>query len=154
MARFTTTVSVEGLAVDKAFGYLSDFSSAQDWDPGVASAKRLDSGTIKVGSTFEVVASFMGREVPLTYEVIDLRQDELLVLRAENGSVVSLDELSFVQTVSGCAVTYDAELTGKGGFCVMNPVLPLIFKRIGRAAEEGLSEHLHNLVSADPHTEV
>lgn len=147
MAKFTTTVSVDGLEVEKAFAYLADFSSTQEWDPGIVRGKRNDEGPIRTGSSFDVVSSFLGREIPLTYEIVELRENQLVVLRAENNSVISLDELKFSETESGCAVTYEAELTGKGSFRIMNPVLQLLFNRIGQAAEDGLVKHLKQLAA-------
>lgn len=150
MARFRTTVEVEGLDVGDAFDYLADFSSAAEWDPGVARAHRNEEGPIQPGSTFDVEASFMGRTIPLTYEIVEMRQGEIVVLRAENASVVSLDELTFAATDVGCSVTYDAELTGKGSFRVINPVLQWLFNRIGNAAEAGLAENLNRIANSAP----
>jgi hypothetical protein len=147
MAHFSTTVEVDGLRAEDAFAYLADFSTTQEWDPGVVRARRNDSGPVTNGSTFEVEASFMGRTVPLTYEIIDLRADELVTLKAENGSVVSLDTLTFASTDSGTDVTYEAELTGKGMLRWANPLLQRLFNKIGKAAEAGLEKHLKALAN-------
>ncbi len=148
MARYETTIETAGLQVNRAFAHLSDFTSAQDWDPGVIRADRNDRGAIRVGSTFDLVASFLGREIPLTYEIVELSPNDHVVLRAENESVVSLDELRFTATDDGCAVTYRAQLDGKGWFRIMGPVLQQLFNRIGRTAEEGLAGYLERLADA------
>ena len=148
MAHFSTTIQTPGLDVSAAFAYLADFSSAQEWDPGVAEASRDQDGALEVGSSFTVVADFMGRQIPLTYAITELVQDERVVLRAENNSVISLDTLTFVSTSDGAAVTYDAELTGKGAMRLAGPLLQLLFNRIGGKAQAGLQQHLAALVRA------
>ena len=146
MANFRTTIEVEGLRVEDAFAYLADFSTTEQWDPGVVRARHNENGPVEEGNSFDVAAGFMGRIVDLTYEIVDLRENESVTLRAENGSVVSLDTLSFASTVSGAKVTYDAELIGKGLMRWGNPVLQRLFTKIGRAAETGLEEHLTAMV--------
>ena len=51
MARYTTEFDVE-TSPATVFAFLEDFTNAADWDPGVASAERLDGGTIAKGSRF------------------------------------------------------------------------------------------------------
>jgi len=146
MAQFTTTIQTPGLDVSAAFAHLADFSSAEQWDPGVAKASRDQQGPIEVGSSFTVVADFLGRQIPLTYRIVDLVADERVVLRAENASVVSLDTLTFVASDSGASVTYDAVLDGKGAMRLAGPFLQLLFNRIGHKAEAGLRAYLAALV--------
>jgi hypothetical protein len=148
MAHFTTTIQTQGLGVSLAYDYLSDFSSVAEWDPGVSSAIREQPGPLKIGSTFAIEAVFMGRQIPLTYEIVELAQDNRVVLRAENDSIVSLDTLTFASGVSGCSVTYDAMLSGKGVARLLGPFLQLLFNHIGAKAEVGLKEHLAALVPA------
>lgn len=155
MANFYTAIDVEGLQVEDAFGYLADFSSSAEWDPGVVRASRNDEGPIGVGSSFEVAAAFLGRTVDLTYEIVEFRENDTVTLRAENASVVSLDTLTFTPTESGTIVSYDADLVGKGAMRLIGPVLQLLFNRIGRDAEAGLRQHLVALATqqADRSTE-
>jgi hypothetical protein len=54
MARYTATVETPRTRRDVA-AYLSDFSTTQEWDPGVVEAQRLDDGPVGVGSRFRIV---------------------------------------------------------------------------------------------------
>ena len=45
MAHFVTTIGSPG-SPEEVFEYLADFSSAAEWDPGVARAERLDEGAL------------------------------------------------------------------------------------------------------------
>jgi carbon monoxide dehydrogenase subunit G len=142
MARYLATVETPRDQQD-VFAYLSDFSTTQQWDPGVAEAQRLDDGPIAVGSGFRVVAELMGRRTPLTYVVTALDAPHSITLRGENATVVSLDTIAFEQAADGgTRVSYDAELTLKGPLGLGDPLLRLVFSRIGDRAVAGLREAL------------
>ena len=81
MARYTASVETPRTPRE-VFAYLSDFSSTQEWDPGVHEADRLDHGPVRTGTRFRVAAGFLGRHAELTYEIIEHRPDDLLTLRA------------------------------------------------------------------------
>jgi hypothetical protein len=138
MARYVATVETPRV-LEGVFAYLSDFSTSREWDPGVADARRLDDGPIAVGSRFDVVAEFMGRKTPLTYAVVAYDAPHSITLRGENATVVSLDTIAFEPTAAGgTRVTYDADLTLKGPLRLGDPLLKLIFGRIGDRAVAGL----------------
>ena len=114
MARYTATLETPRKRRDVA-AYLSDFSTTQEWDPGVVEAQRLDHGPVGLGSRFRVVARFLGRRAELTYEIVRHDPDELVTLRGENATVVSLDTMRFSDTPEGgTRVSYEADLTLKG----------------------------------------
>ena len=50
------------------FVYLATFDNIRDWDPSVVSARRLDEGGLRIGSTFEVVVRMRRDELPLRYD--------------------------------------------------------------------------------------
>ena len=140
MARYVTTIE-SPRAQAEVFAYLSDFSNSRDWDPGVAEAERLDDGEILAGSQVRLVADFMGRKVPLTYVVTAIDPPNAITLRGENANVVSLDTMTFEPTPSGgTRVTYDADLVLKGPMRLADPLLKLVFNRIGDKAAAGLRE--------------
>ena len=70
MARYQATVDTHR-PPETVFAYLSDFSNAQDWDPGTVEAERLDHGPIAEGSKFRLVAVFLGRRTELTYRIVE-----------------------------------------------------------------------------------
>ena len=137
MARYTTSVQTPQ-PVEEAFAYLSDFSTTAEWDPGVVEAERLTAGPVGEGSEFRVVAEFMGRKVPLIYVVTEYEAPTRIVLRGESSTVVSLDEITVGHADDGALVTYDARLTLKGPLRVADPLLGLVFKRIGDRAAAGM----------------
>ncbi len=142
MARYRTTVS-STWDVDRAFNYMADFSNSATWDPGVASAEKLSTGEIGLGTKFQLVANFNGRQLPLTYEVTAFEPPRRVVLRAETDMVRSVDEVTFSATPSGTDVTYDADLRTLGKFRVIAPIVALLFKGIGDRARAGLQRELN-----------
>ena len=142
MARYTASVQTPKQPAD-VFGYLSDFSNALEWDPGVVEAERLGEGPISVGAEFRLVAVFLSRRNTLLYTVVEYEPPTLVTFRGENASVVSLDRITFETTPGGgTRVTYDAQLTLKGAFRLADPLLGLAFKRVGDQALAGMRAKL------------
>lgn len=142
MARYEATV-LATRPINEVFDYLSDFSNVEEWDPGVVVAEALDSDPHREGARFRVVSSFLGREVPLVYETIRYEPPHRLVLRAESGSVVSLDTMTFEPAPGdGTLVSYDADLSLKGLARAGELPMRLLFKRVGDRAKAGLQEAL------------
>ncbi|UCE87718.1 MAG: SRPBCC family protein [Deltaproteobacteria bacterium] len=124
--------------IDEVFAYLADFSNTERWDPGVVSAKQRDDGPVTVGTEFEVVATFLGQELPLVYRIVQYDPPGRVVLEAENDNLRSVDTITFEKTARGTRLTYDANLTLKGVRYVADFALHLAFQWIGRRALEGL----------------
>jgi hypothetical protein len=142
MARYTATVETPRGRADVA-AYLCDFSTTQEWDPGVVEAERLDDGPVGIGSRFRLVARFLGRRAELTYEIVRHEPSELVTIRGENATVVSLDTMRFSDTpAAGTRVEYEAELTLKGPLRALDPLLGLAFDRVGDRAAAGLRAKL------------
>ena len=130
------------LSPAEAFAYLSDFSTTEEWDPGVVEAERLGDGPVAQGTEFRVVAEFLGRKSTLVYEVVEFEPGEAVTLRGENATVVSLDRMTFEPSAGGTRITYDADLALKGPMRLADPLLRLAFKRVGDRALEGLRAKL------------
>lgn len=141
MARYVGTIdSVK--PPGETFAYLADFSSVAEWDPSAVSARMLGESP-GLGTEFEVVVSFAGRELPFTYRTIGFERPERIVLRAESSTVVSEDTITVRPAKGGgSTVTYDADLRPKGVMRLADPVLALLFKRLGDNAAAGLREKL------------
>jgi len=142
MARYTATVETTWDR-EEAFAYLADFATISDWDPGVVRSKRLTDEPLAVGARFEVTTSYMGRESVLVYETIEIDPPRRVLLRAETGTLTSLDEMTFdLRPGGGTLVTYDADLGLKGAAKLAELPMRLAFRRIGDAARDGLRNRL------------
>jgi len=146
VARYVDAIDLT-LPLEEAFDYLADFSRTAEWDPGVAEAKRLTPGAIRLGSRFRVTVAFLGRRVPLEYRITEFERPSRLVLVGGNGSLRSIDEITFVARPGGTRICYEARLELSGLGRLADPLLDLLFQRIGRVAVRGLRERLTERVS-------
>lgn len=142
MAHYRTTVH-SGLDVDEAFAYLADFTHSAEWDPGVVEAQRLTEAPVGLGTRFRVVALSLGRRIPLEYQVTAYEPAKRVELTAESAMIRSFDRITFTAMGTGTNVTYDADLQGRGPFRLGDPLLALVFRRIGNRARAGLQESLN-----------
>ncbi|HEY5046075.1 MAG TPA: SRPBCC family protein [Solirubrobacteraceae bacterium] len=127
---------------DEMFAYLSDFSSTQEWDPGVIEAERLGDAPVREGTEFRLLASFLGRKTPLTYHIVEYDPPNAVTFRGENSTVVSLDRITFEPSERGTRITYDADLALKGPLKLAGPLLGVAFNRVGARALAGLRRTL------------
>lgn len=130
--------------VGAVFGYLADFSHAEEWDANTVSCHRL-SGAGGVGTTYENVSSFRGRQTTLVYEVRELVPEERLVLRGQNKTVTAVDTLEFGPAPEGTRVTYTADFTFKGLAALATPFLRKPLEQLGDEAQASLAAALARL---------
>jgi len=141
VARYADAIDLP-LSVEEAFDYLADFSRTAEWDPSVVEAERLTRGKVRLGSSFRVSVSFLGRRVPLEYRITEFERPSRLVLSGGDSSVRSIDEITFVSRPGGSRVTYEARLELTGIRRLADPFFHVLFQRIGRLAMRGLRERL------------
>lgn len=98
-------IVVNSLPTD-CFNYLLDFSRVAEWDPGVHRAARLDQGSIREGSMFEVECALPVGSIALEYTLEKARAPEQLVLRGKGRFFEVLD------TITIAAVEVDGECVG------------------------------------------
>jgi len=141
MARYRATIDTPRERED-VFAYISDFSTAQEWDPGVVEAERLHDAAVGEGTEFRLVAEFLGRTTALTYRIVEYDPPHAVTFRGENTSVISNDRITFEAAGEGTRITYDAVLVLKGPLRLADPLLSLAFNRVGDRALAGLKNKL------------
>ncbi|MAY97042.1 SRPBCC family protein [uncultured Nocardioides sp.] len=129
---------------DVVVDYLADFTHAEEWDPGTESCTRLDSGPIQVGSRFHNESKIAGVSTELVYELVTLDADKV-VLRGENDSATSTDTITVTPKDGGSEITYEAVIEAKGVGKLAEPLMKLVFERIGSETEEKMTEVLNRL---------
>lgn len=137
MPRYSTAIPCTW-SVDEAFAYMSDFQNAQHWDPSVVSASRLDDGALAESSEFALTVRFAGRDKSLRYRITSLERPRTVTFTSSTSTLLSLDTLTFEPRADGCEMTYSAELRFKGLAAVANPLLALLFHRLGNRARDSL----------------
>ncbi|MEV6284456.1 SRPBCC family protein [Kribbella sp. NPDC051770] len=129
--------------VEVVFGYLSDFETTTEWDPGTVRTTRV-SGDGGPGTTYQNVSEFNGKQTELEYVVQQLTPNRLFQVRGENKTITAVDTMTFEGT-DRTTVTYRAEFTLKGIARLAEPFLKKPFKKLGDEAETGLRDTLSKL---------
>jgi hypothetical protein len=136
------------VVVDKplgpVFGYLSDFTTSTEWDPGTVRTWR-EKGDGGVGTVYRNTSTFLKRTTELTYVVEELVDQRLIRLRGENKTVVSVDTMTFAAVAAGTEVAYGVEFTFKGAARFVAPLLKPALERLGNEAQAGIRAALERL---------
>ena len=142
MIRVEDRVSIRGDARD-GFLYLADFANLPAWDPGILRVTRTNPGPLAVGARFEVVASFMGRETPMTYELV--RYDEAARSAELVGTAPGLratDRITVSDRGGRAEVHWQADFELAGARRLAEPLMRPLFGRLARKAMSGLRARL------------
>jgi Polyketide cyclase / dehydrase and lipid transport len=143
MARYVTTIE-STLPQAEAFAYMADFANARFWDPSVSEARRVGEAPLGIGSAFDLVARFGGRDVQLRYEIVEYDQPQRVVLEARRPGFVSLDTITVETGGNGSVVHYDATLAFNGVGRLLDPVMHRVFVRVGARATLGIQTALNS----------
>ena len=132
-------VSVESSkSVDEAFAYMADLRNFANWDPGVLTVTQIAGDGAGPESSFDVTVKSVGGGTVLRYETVEYDEPGNLLVKARNSSFTSIDRITIVARGEGSLVTYSAELLLNGWLSPFNPLLGLVFNRIGDRAAVGL----------------
>jgi dehydrogenase/reductase SDR family member 12 len=120
-----------------AFDYVADFSTAQAWDPGIPSARRLDDRPFGVGSKFELVSRFGKTEQTIVYEIAAFDRPNSVTFVGEGSNFQGKDVISFSDLEDGGSrVTYRADLGLKG---VAGLAMPFLHARLDSMSEDAVA---------------
>jgi carbon monoxide dehydrogenase subunit G len=143
------TVLREELEVDRpleeVFAFVGDFANSARWDPGVAEARNVTEGPVRIGTRYDLVVVFNGRSLPMTYEVTEYQPPSRVALRGTGSAVNALDDIRFETTPGGTRIRYTADLRLRGVLRVLEPLLRGKFEETGRRAIAGMRAALADL---------
>jgi hypothetical protein len=145
MATITRTFTVTtdpGTVVD----YLKDFAHAEDWDPGTERCTQESRGDIRVGTRWHNVSKIAGITTELMYTLETLTAGRLVFV-GENDSARTTDTITVQAKAGGSEVTYEAVIEPKGVGKLGEPLLKLLFERIGTKTEKQLTDVLNGLAA-------
>jgi carbon monoxide dehydrogenase subunit G len=122
MLRVERTLTV-ALPASDVFGYLSDFTNTEQWDPGTVTTTRTSSGPIVAGSTFHNVSEFLGRRTELDYVLTRFEPTSHLLFTGNNKTATAMDDLTFVDEGGQTTITYRATFDFHGLAKLAEPFL-------------------------------
>jgi dehydrogenase/reductase SDR family member 12 len=130
-------------AIADCFRYLVDFSTSEQWDPGVYRAVKRSAGAPTAGTEFDLVLNSAGRRVPMRYRLVRVESPFRIELHGEGAGfsahdVIQLRALGRDRT----EIRYRAELQFDGAIGQVERVLHPFMVRMGRRAVAGLQRAL------------
>ncbi|MCC1495907.1 SDR family NAD(P)-dependent oxidoreductase [Alcanivorax sp. 1008] len=125
------------------FRYLADFSTSEQWDPGVYRASKLTPGEPKPGSEFDLILNSAGRRVPMRYTVTALDAPLRIDLQGQ-GDGFSAHDVIRLRSVGpdSTDIEYHAELRFQGPAGHVEKLLNPLMVRMGKRAVNGLQQAL------------
>lgn len=135
MARYLVRVRSPKSPVE-AFAYMANLANFAEWDPGVTKVEQSEGDGPGPSAVYDV--TIKGLRSPLRYRTTEFAPPTSIVARAESRFLTSLDTITVERDDAGSIVTYDAELTLNGPLGLGDPMLGLVFGRIGDRAATGL----------------
>ena len=129
---FTTLATPEA-----AYAYLSDFTHAEEWDPGTRSCERT-SGDGGVHTTYRNVSTFLGREVEISYTTAELAPPTRVHLRGTNEQFEGHDIFEITTSGRGSQVRYTADMTFSGLSRLAAPVVAAYLPVLARKTVDQL----------------
>ena len=134
MARYITKVRTSRSSAD-AFAYMADLRNFAEWDPGVSKVVQVEGDGGGPHAVFDVTVRTGRRDLVLRYRTKEFEPTGNILVVAETSRMVSTDRVSVREQDGVRIVTYDADLRLKGLARFADPVLGLMFRRIGDRAE-------------------
>ena len=130
---------VVGRSVSDCFGYLADFSTCEQWDPGVRRAEKQTAGAVREGSRFSLELDVLGRSVAADYELREMVPDRQLVLAGSGAGFSVVDRMDFTALgpLSTC-IRYRADMTLESAPAASRPLLSVWGARLAASAMRGL----------------
>lgn len=130
--------------VDEVFALLADMSRNPEWQQGMVSCTWTSEPPIAVGSTYDQVASFMGKEILTSFAVTEYEAPHRIRIE----SVVSTFPLDITRTVEprGDGARVQGVIRGEPGgvMKLLAPLMKLQAQRSIRADYQRLKALLEN----------
>ena len=136
------------LPIDETFAFIADFANAEQWDPGVASSKRMDDGPLGVDATYRLDVRMANRVVPMDYRVTDWEPPRRVVLAGTGSGVNAIDDIRFEELGGGTRIDYTADIRLTGLLRLAAPVAGGAFRRVARDARHGMQRALAERAAA------
>ncbi len=130
------------LPIEDAFAFIADFANAVVWDPGVASAERIDAGAPGVGARYRLGVRMGSRVAAMDYVVTVFEPLRRVVLAGTGSGVEALDEIVFEATPTGTRIDYTADIRLRGVMRLVAPFAGGALARIARDARDGMQRAL------------
>ena len=120
----TTIVDIDIMRPhEEVFAFITNFENNPQWQNGMKSCKFTSEGPVGVGTTYEQVASFLGRSIITTFEVVEFEPNRRIKFVSRQ-STFPLRIVRAVEPIAGGTHVH-AEIEGEPGgvFKLLGPLL-------------------------------
>lgn len=131
----------------QAFDFISDFRHASLWDPRTRSVRKLTEGPIQRGSRFMLTANLLGLSPEFPYEITTYERPTQLVFEGQTPFFRYHERVTFREDSGGTAIEWDAKMFLRSVLVLGNPILSLVYQRIGNDATSGIVPALDSALS-------
>ena len=117
-------------AAHEVFAYLADMSNNPTWQKGMRECRWTSTPPLRLGSTYDQVARFLGKEITSSFVVTEFDQGRLIRIETTRGSM-PIDVTRSVDPISDDRAEVRATVRGdaSGVFRLAAPIMRLIVRR-------------------------
>lgn len=128
---------------DEVFAVIADFSRNPEWQRGMKSAVWTSDPPIRIGSTYDQVARFLGRDVTTSFEVVEYDPGRSITIESQASSF-PIRVTRSVEPLADSRCRVIADVSGEPGrfFRLFGPVLAWMAERSVRGDYQRLKEVL------------
>lgn len=144
--------SVVDMPADDVFDFLADATNNPKWQRGMRSCAWTTESPIRVGSRYDQMARFLGKEIITHFEVVELEPPRRVVIRSQEGSSFPLTVARTVEPLDDgrCRATETVEGDPRGFYRVATPLLRAMVRRSMHADHRRLGQVLERGREDDP----
>jgi uncharacterized membrane protein len=115
--------------VEEVAAYAGDPGNAPSWYVNIESVNWLTDPPVQVGSRMDFVATFLGRRIEYTYEVVEMVPGERLVMRTAQGPFPMQTTYTWKAADGGTRMTLRNSGSPSGFARIAAPVMELAVRR-------------------------
>jgi uncharacterized membrane protein len=115
--------------VEEVAAFAGDPGNAPSWYVNIESVRWQTPPPVQIGSRMDFVASFLGRRIEYTYEVVDLVAGERLVMRTAQGPFPMQTTYTWEPADGGTRMTMRNDGEPSGFARVAAPVMEMAMRR-------------------------
>ena len=129
MIEVTAAVDIDRPA-EQVFDYLSDMANNPKWQKGMQECRWTSDPPLRVGSTYDQVAKFLGKEILSSFEVTELDPGRRVRIQTTSGSM-PLDITRSVEPRGDDRTAVSANIKGdpSGLFRIAAPLMRFMVQR-------------------------
>ena len=129
MIEVETTISVARSAAD-VFDFVADMANNPDWQRGMQSCRWTSEPPIRVGSKYDQVASFLGREIRSSFVVTEYEPGRMIRIETTSGPMpIDVTRTVEAEGADSCRVSAVVRGDAAGLFRITEPLMRVMVDR-------------------------